>query len=442
MATRSDEQTLITSGAFWIPEERIGETSSPLLVNAHGSVGLADRCAPSKDDDDTHTIEWKPSIWAYASQGWIIAMPDNPGLGTPGITAWMFSPDEGRSILDATRAARNLFIDGVLSDKNAVYGNSLGAHGAISAHSYAKSYGTAGSLDLVIFANAYWISMASWGAVFSRTAAPIVNDNLINMALMYFYGHLAVHEGEEHAVDHILPEYQDMAQELFETKCWHEIVAETERFDFPGLMRTLGGKNAQDIVTTDYVDIVGLCGLGTCNGDLAQTWYQRWTYDRPPPDTTIPLVYIMAEKDEFIIPKYQYCGVQRLEAQTQTLSLCIDKENEHGKGVSNNIKFIEGYFKHYLIDSSEELPECIGEEGLADYIANDEELTDKMDCTLPLVPNSFEPDQPQKSFSTPGGSFPINRELNNKASSTTIRTTLGPDFSFVITNDSMNDGQP
>lgn len=80
-------------------------------------------------------------------------MPDNPGLGTPSTTAVFYSIDEGHAMLDATRAARKLFKEGTLSERNALIGHSAGGHAVYSAAAFAASYGLDGTLDAAIALN-------------------------------------------------------------------------------------------------------------------------------------------------------------------------------------------------------------------------------------------------------------------------------------------------
>jgi hypothetical protein len=71
-----------------------------------------------------------------------------------------------------------------------------------------------------------------------------------------------------------------------------------------------------DLFVPAYVEEVGNCGLtDTCESELAQTWRSRWVADRPPPDTTIPIFHWTGGMDTFILPGFQKCGLDRLEAQ-------------------------------------------------------------------------------------------------------------------------------
>lgn len=107
------------------------------VVWAHGTTGIADKCAPSANDD----VFWPEARVAVASlleRGWTVAAPDYPGLGTPGPHPYLIGNSEGRSIIDSVRAARNL--DDDLSRQYVVDGHSQGAQGTLFANQLAGGY--------------------------------------------------------------------------------------------------------------------------------------------------------------------------------------------------------------------------------------------------------------------------------------------------------------
>jgi alpha-beta hydrolase superfamily lysophospholipase len=108
-----------------------------VVVWAHGSTGLADKCAPSANQD----VFWPEAQTAVAqllARGLTVAAPDYPGLGTAQPHPYLIGASEGRSIIDSVRAARNL--DPVLSLQYAVDGHSQGGQGALFANQLAPSY--------------------------------------------------------------------------------------------------------------------------------------------------------------------------------------------------------------------------------------------------------------------------------------------------------------
>jgi dienelactone hydrolase len=182
---------ILTSATLFLPEQRIAEGPAPLVVLAHGSVGVADKCAPSREEPDGFHKDWRTLAYKLAGRGWVALMPDYPGLGTPGAHAWMLSAEEGHSLLDATRSARKLTKPGFLSAKNLIVGHSQGGHAAISAQALHEAYGAEGELTAVLAYAPVWFSQASWGALMTSTAVTLKLNTASALAssVIYFAGH-------------------------------------------------------------------------------------------------------------------------------------------------------------------------------------------------------------------------------------------------------------
>jgi hypothetical protein len=95
----------------------------PVLAWAHGTTGIARPCAPSVTDDPLDGI---PDMTAPIDRGWVIALTDYPGLGTPSPHPYLVGESEGRAVLDSVRAAHRLDIGMELDDTYAVWGHSQG----------------------------------------------------------------------------------------------------------------------------------------------------------------------------------------------------------------------------------------------------------------------------------------------------------------------------
>jgi acetyl esterase/lipase len=109
----------------------------PVLAWAHGTTGIARPCAPSLSDEP---LEGIPDLTAPLSQGWVVALTDYPGLGTPSPHPYLVGESEGRAVLDSVRAAHELDTGIELSDRYAVWGHSQGGHAALFAGQLAAGY--------------------------------------------------------------------------------------------------------------------------------------------------------------------------------------------------------------------------------------------------------------------------------------------------------------
>jgi dienelactone hydrolase len=115
----------------------------PMLLYGHGTTGLADVCAPSvvigdPANDAPYDSEFDALSHA-TSDGWVVVATDYEGLGGPGSHPMLVGVSEGRSMLDAGRAARQ--IPGVyIAASTAITGFSQGGHAALWATQLAPEW--------------------------------------------------------------------------------------------------------------------------------------------------------------------------------------------------------------------------------------------------------------------------------------------------------------
>jgi pimeloyl-ACP methyl ester carboxylesterase/uncharacterized membrane protein HdeD (DUF308 family) len=115
-----------------------GAKDSPVIAWAHGTTGTAEGCAPSLLG---HPFKRGavPDIKRIVSRGWSLVAPDYTGLGAKGPHEYLVGTSEGRSVLDAIRAAQDLK-RAHLGQKTVIWGHSQGGHAALWAGSLAPSY--------------------------------------------------------------------------------------------------------------------------------------------------------------------------------------------------------------------------------------------------------------------------------------------------------------
>lgn len=114
------------------------EGAIPLITWAHGTVGIAQQCAPSLGPDAI-SAPGIPATDRLADNGWAMVATDYPGMGTVGNFPYLIGEGQGRATLDAARAARHL--DGIdWAPETVVWGHSQGGHAALWAGQLADSY--------------------------------------------------------------------------------------------------------------------------------------------------------------------------------------------------------------------------------------------------------------------------------------------------------------
>src|SRR5262249_22027525 len=97
-----DGKTPITvSASLFLPKGDPPKGGWPLIAWAHGTVGIADVCAPSnlkRSERDTKYLNH------WLGQGYAVVASDYQGLGTPGGHPYLATKPEAYSVLDAIRA--------------------------------------------------------------------------------------------------------------------------------------------------------------------------------------------------------------------------------------------------------------------------------------------------------------------------------------------------
>jgi pimeloyl-ACP methyl ester carboxylesterase len=141
-STGTDGKPIAVSGTVSVPKGKKPKGGWPVISYGHGTTGIADVCAPSRDSagSPAHAyIEYAyPLLNRWLKAGFAVVRTDYQGLGTPGDHEFLNGREEGRAMLDMVRAARKL--DGSLSKRYAITGHSQGGHAALWAASLASSW--------------------------------------------------------------------------------------------------------------------------------------------------------------------------------------------------------------------------------------------------------------------------------------------------------------
>jgi len=96
---------------------------------------VADECAPSKKAVGVEIS----AVASAVADGWLVALTDYEGLGTPGRHPYLVGVSEGRSVIDAALAARSL-ANASAGPKLAIAGYSQGGHGTLWAGEVAPAW--------------------------------------------------------------------------------------------------------------------------------------------------------------------------------------------------------------------------------------------------------------------------------------------------------------
>ena len=124
---------IVVTGLAAVPT---GTGSGRVVLSwAHGTTGIADSCAPSKQSLGV-LAEF---LDVFLTRGWIVTATDYEGLGTPGRHPYLVGVSEGRSTLDAVRAAAAL-PSAHAGRRTLIWGHSQGGHAALFASELAPQW--------------------------------------------------------------------------------------------------------------------------------------------------------------------------------------------------------------------------------------------------------------------------------------------------------------
>jgi dienelactone hydrolase len=139
-STDIDGGKIVVSGSLALPKGKVPKGGWPLITYAHGTTGAADGCAPSRGYDASDLTSYAyPLLRRWLRAGYAVVRTDYEGLGTPGVHHYLLGLSEGRSVLDAARAAR-AFAPRKLSKRVIISGHSQGGHAALFAASLAPTW--------------------------------------------------------------------------------------------------------------------------------------------------------------------------------------------------------------------------------------------------------------------------------------------------------------
>lgn len=146
-----DRGQLIEATGYYITPVVDTDTEFPVLLSLHGTSGVSDPCAPSRnlDDSSSDNFAYAVVLSLLAANGYIVVAPDYIGMKASGTPSDELSPylvGEATAIgsWDAVRAAKKhlatLDSPKVSMGPIAVWGASQGGHAAAFTVRYAPSY--------------------------------------------------------------------------------------------------------------------------------------------------------------------------------------------------------------------------------------------------------------------------------------------------------------
>jgi len=142
-------QDTAVSGTISIPPGQPPAGGWPVLSWAHGTTGVANISAPSRDapGHPSHIYNQlaDATLNQWVKRGWVVTKTDYEGLGTPGRHPYLVGASAARGTVDILLAARQLHPG--IGRRWAVMGHSQGGHAALFTASLAPAW--APDLELI-----------------------------------------------------------------------------------------------------------------------------------------------------------------------------------------------------------------------------------------------------------------------------------------------------
>ncbi|MFT4193744.1 lipase family protein [Ottowia sp.] len=130
----SGQGTVQVSGAVFFPKTERPAGGWPVVAWAHGTTGVGDACAPSRNPRSPRDTAY---LSAWLREGFVVVATDYQGLGTPGPHPYLHTRAQAYSTLDAVRAA--LTLPGV-ANQVVLVGQSQGGSAAFGTAGIAPAY--------------------------------------------------------------------------------------------------------------------------------------------------------------------------------------------------------------------------------------------------------------------------------------------------------------
>ena len=131
-----DNKEVTATALVFVPKTVQPTNGWPIVVWAHGTTGVADKCAPSQQG----LLGTEGLLKKLLAEGYVVVAPDYEGLGSPGNHPFLNLKSEAFSITDAVVATRDyLNRQGKKAAPQWVtIGHSQGGHAALGAAQYAS----------------------------------------------------------------------------------------------------------------------------------------------------------------------------------------------------------------------------------------------------------------------------------------------------------------
>ncbi len=221
---RGDGSAAVTTATVWLPDTPRA-APAPIALIARSTSGIADECAPSRED-----LPMSNQALPYAARGYVAIAPDFAGLGNDGTHAYLDNHEAVNQLFDGVLALEDLVGAEVIGDPVIANGYSQGGGIVLSAQALEYELTGRRTLSAIVAIAPEWptrINSFRYEHVLRNPddITGLAGLSVPPVTVMRHYGYFANRMGADHAGDSF-PEAEraDLIEEI-ETNCTIELGA-------------------------------------------------------------------------------------------------------------------------------------------------------------------------------------------------------------------------
>lgn len=328
---REDGVAGVSSARVYLPTKP-RSTPLPVIVVAHPTVGVADDCAPSKDEGSLSDL-----ALPFAARGFAVIAPDYAGLGTDGVQGYTANRDTAHSVLDGARALRAMLAPGALDSRVLLVGYSQGGGAVLASQAIAGEYGAGGDVvGAIVFAPQFFSRMGSFGydKLLRSPSSLTITTGVSKPVVAALRGYAAAHK--------ILgPASAGVVFPAAKRAGIEQAIGSMCQTPFGGYLQGVAPK-VGDLFDEGYRTAMLACidGASGCAGPASELF--AWmTADMVAPDPKgAPILYVQGLADTIMPPNEEAaCNLDRMKTLGVTVQACVDGPAAHTSVVPRNVAF-------------------------------------------------------------------------------------------------------
>lgn len=319
----------ISTALVFLPDVAYG-ARVPMVLAAHGTIGIADECAPSRFVREGVDITGLPAdyidalLLSYAARGLPVVAPDYAGLGTEGTHAYDSWLDPARSAIDGVRALRALLPSDRLDGTTIAYGHSQGGGIVLALAGLRDETPDVDLRAIVSLAPGYRVSALRTATALSSFRLDASLRTFASLAVLAGYANLT--DDTARWGDPFRAGIRDHVVSQLTTLCIGTAITalDTPTADYTP-PTTIG-----EALDPEFTAAVSTCSSGGACDGLPGAWVARDIANEPrTPASSPPILLVVSNGDTVNLPRQVGCAIDRVEDDGASPELCVGAFGDH-----------------------------------------------------------------------------------------------------------------